>query len=104
MADSLTLAEVADLVGGELRGEPTLEIRSMAPISSAGPTDLTWVVNRSHAERLADCRAGAVLIMPDLENGRLPAVVCDRPDLAVAAILAHLEPPPPLSPAGTGAS
>lgn len=100
MADSLTLAEVADLVRGELRGEPTLEIRSVAPISSASPSDLTWVVNRSHAERLADCRAGAVLIKPDLENGRLPAVVCDRPDVAIAVILARLEPPPPHPPNG----
>ncbi len=92
MESALTLGQVAELVGGELRGDSAMEIRSVAPISTAQLGDLTWVVDRQHATQLDGCQASAVMIMPDLENGKMPAVLCARPDLAIAKVLEHLQP------------
>ncbi len=100
MDSMLTLKQIAEFVNGEVRGDASLEIRSVAPISSAQPGDLTWVVDPQHAARLQDCQASAVMIRPDLEDGKLPAVVCACPDLAVATVLAHLHPPLPCPPIG----
>ncbi len=49
MLKTLTLGKIAELVGGELRGDAAVEIRSVAPLSAAGPGDLTWVVDKQHA-------------------------------------------------------
>ena len=100
MVSVLTLNQIAEFVHGEVRGDGTVEIRSVAPLSSAEPGDLTWVADAQHAARLQNCRASAVMIVPDLEDGKLPAVVCARPDLGVATVLGYLQPPVPCPPAG----
>ena len=96
----LTLGRIAEIVGGELRGDAAVEIRSVAPLASAGPGDLTWAVDRQHAARLSECQASAVLVRSGLENGQLAAVVCDRPDLGIAEVLECFMPPLPHPPVG----
>lgn len=100
MAETLTLREVADLVGGELRGDANVQIRAVAPILTAMPGDLTWLADMKYAKHLRTCRASAVLLSAEVENGGLPAVACARPDLAVALVLERLQPPLPHPPPG----
>lgn len=100
MGSILTLGLVAELVSGELRGDAGVEIRAVSPVSLAGPGDLTWANSPRHAALLAQSRASAVLTLPELEVGSLPAVVCPRPELALAKILTHLQLPIPHPPAG----
>ncbi len=100
MHKTLTLGKIAELVGGELRGDPAVEIRSVAPLSSAGPGDLTWAVDRQRAAQLSECQASAVLLSSGLENGPLSAVVCDRPELGISKVLACFMPPLPHPPVG----
>ena len=38
-----SLGELARLVGGDLEGDPSLEIRGFASLESAGPGDLSFV-------------------------------------------------------------
>ncbi|MCH8852199.1 MAG: hypothetical protein IID41_06045 [Planctomycetes bacterium] len=100
MHKTLTLGKIAELVGGELCGDAGVEIRSVAPLSLAGPGDLTWVVDPQHAARLSECQASAVLLRSGLTNGYLSAVVCDRPDLGIAKVLGCFLPPLPHPPVG----
>ncbi len=95
MHKMLTLGKIAELVGGELRGDPAVEIRSVAPLSSAGPGDLTWAVDLQHAAQLSECQASAVLLRSGLENGHLSAVMSDRPDLGIAEVLECFQLPVP---------
>lgn len=104
MGLNLTLGLVAELVSGELRGDAGVEIRAVSPVSAAGPGDLTWASSPQHASRLAHCGASAVLTLPELEVGSLPAVVCPSPELALAKILTHLQPAIPHPPAGVHAA
>ena len=104
MHKMLTLGKIAELVGGELRGDPAVEIRSVAPLSLAGPGDLSWAVDRQHAAQLIECQASAVLLNSSLENGRLSAVVCDRPELGISKVLECFMPPLPHPPVGVDPS
>src|SRR5438128_10024822 len=83
-----TAQEIADYVGGELRGDPAVVLDSIASLKNAGPSDLSYAeeegqnnVNRSHA--------GCVL----LRSGEFPsrtAIAVPNPKLAFARAAAWL--------------
>jgi len=87
-----SLRKLADLVGGELRGDPDLEILQVAPIDQAQSGDITFVANPKYLVKLEKCQASALIIAPGvnpLENINL--LVCDNPYLAFAKILTYLQ-------------
>ena len=90
------LRQLADLVGGELKGDPDLNILQVAPIDQAQPGDITFVANPKYLAKLGKCQASAVIIAPGIkppENINL--LVCDNPYLAFAKILTYLQVPEP---------
>lgn len=86
----ISLADLAGLVGGELRGPPERVIGGVKGIEEAGPGDLTFLANPRYAAALERCRAGVVLVSrqqrvpPDLAVIRV-----DDPYLAFAQVLTH---------------
>jgi UDP-3-O-[3-hydroxymyristoyl] glucosamine N-acyltransferase len=84
----LTLSAVADLVGGRVRGDETLEVRGVAPLEEAGPTDLGLLADRRYLGRLPESGAGALLVSDDLVD----AVPGDRSCVAVPDAHAALVP------------
>src|SRR5437773_5829018 len=83
-----TAQEIADYVGGELRGDPAVVLDSIASLKNAGPSDLSYAeekgqnnVNRRHA--------GCVL----LRSGEFPSrtvIAVPNPKLAFARAAAWL--------------
>ncbi len=67
-----TLAALAAFLGVELRGDPAGRIDGVAPLETAGPTDLSFLANPKYARAAALTRAGAVLCSP-ADAARLPA-------------------------------
>ena len=61
-----TLGELAERLGCELRGDAGRAVERLAPIDSAGPADLAFVVDRRWRGRLRATRAGAVIVPPPL--------------------------------------
>jgi UDP-3-O-[3-hydroxymyristoyl] glucosamine N-acyltransferase len=61
-----SLGEIARLVGAELGGaaSPDMLIEDVAPLETAGPTQLSFLANKKYADLLGQCRAGAVLVHP----------------------------------------
>lgn len=59
---SLTAREIAQLVNGELRGDPESEVDGVAALDRAGPRHATFLASARYAPRLADCRAGVILV------------------------------------------
>lgn len=85
---ALTLQEVAQIVGGRLQGPPTRRIKAVAPVEEAGPEDATFVTSPRYARKLAQCRAGVVLVRPEQEVPEGLAVVrVEDPYLAFAKLL-----------------
>ncbi|MBN1344391.1 MAG: UDP-3-O-(3-hydroxymyristoyl)glucosamine N-acyltransferase [Phycisphaerae bacterium] len=88
-----TLAELAEIVGGEVRGDGGLAVTGVAAIDQAGPDDVTWVADPRYAEALAKSRAGAVVAANGFEPTPMPAILCEDPETAIALILECLAPP-----------
>ncbi len=96
-AVTLTVAEVAHLVQGEVRGDGTLPISGVAPLAEAGPHDLGLLASRRYLRYLDASRAGALLVSDDLATCVAPGrtlVVVPRPHEALAPLLARLYPEP----------
>ena len=88
----VTLAEVAQLLGGEVVGDARQIIRGIAPLLQAQEGDLTFVTERKYAAQLALSRATAVLIDRSLPVDRSAVRVSD-PQLGLITLLEHFFPP-----------
>ena len=95
-----SLAAVADAAEAEapLR---RLMLTGVAPLQTAEPTEVSFLDNRKYASALAETRAGAVIVHPDLAE-RVPpsavAIVAAEPYVAWARVAALFHPLPPVQP------
>jgi UDP-3-O-[3-hydroxymyristoyl] glucosamine N-acyltransferase len=92
---TLTLGEIAALVGGRLVGQPHLAIRGMAPLDEAVPSQLGFLALRRYAPLVATSRAGAFLVSTELEGHLAPGaprVVVDEPYPAMRTLLERFHP------------
>ena len=82
-----TLAELAAMLGAELRGDPALEIRGVHTLAAAGSDQLAFLANPRYAGELQQTRAGAVLLRPaDADGFAGNALLLANPYLAYARV------------------
>lgn len=86
-AKYMTLAEVASMLGAELRGDADLKVSGLATLEAAGPNQLTFLANAAYGRYLESTRAGAVLVSPAMAD-KVPvsALILDDPYLGYARI------------------
>ena len=80
------LGELTRHVDGTLKGSPEVRICGVAPLSDAGPDQISFVSDRRAAKAASNCRAAALIVdasFPDL--GR-PLLITANPYLAFARI------------------
>ncbi len=94
---SATLKQLAEVVGGELRGDPELQISRVFPIDLAQEGDITFITHPKYFSKLESCRASAVILAPGIDAPGRNLLICANPYLAFAKILAFLQ-----GPAATG--
>ena len=87
------IQQLAELVGGELVGDPDVEIARVAPIDQAEAGDITFIANPKYLPRLAESRASAVIVAPGIQAPERTLLVCANPYLAFARILTFLQGP-----------
>ena len=88
---NILLSQLAELVGGALRGDGSVVIRGAAGLGEAGPEDITFLANPKYRSQLATTKAGAVLVPADVETGDRPAVLVKNSALAWAKVLELLD-------------
>ena len=91
---TFNVQELADRVSGQVEGDPSQVIRGVAPILSAGPDQLTYVVGARYLRHLENCGAGAVLVPNGLDviaNGTT-LIRVERPELAFARLIDAFHP------------
>jgi UDP-3-O-[3-hydroxymyristoyl] glucosamine N-acyltransferase len=93
----MKLSEIAVLLGGELKGDPDLDITGVAGIEDARPGQITFAAGRKNLKLLEKSRASAVLVVEPGEV-RLPAVKVPDPYLAFAKLLEAFHPAPEMEP------
>jgi UDP-3-O-[3-hydroxymyristoyl] glucosamine N-acyltransferase len=89
---TFNLEDVAAAVGGRAHGSAA-SLSGVAPLESAGPSDLSWVADERRSAEAASSGAGALLVGNVKLAGGKPCVVVDRPQLALGRWLDVFRPP-----------
>ena len=77
-----TLAQLAVELEGEVRGDPSVEIRGVAGIREALPGDLTFLANSRYDTYLDETRASAVICSREPRDTAVPLLCVNNPYLA----------------------
>jgi len=98
MIQTKTLQELADYLGGVVRGEASLVVNGLAPLEAAGPDKVTFLANPKYAAKVAETKAGAVLMAPGNEAYGRNVIELANPYLGFAKLLTlfYTVPHPPL--------
>ncbi len=86
---ALRLGSIVEQLGGELQGDPALEIRALAPLESAQAHALSFLSNPKYQQQLATTQAGCVIVAPALREAaaaRGACIVADNPYLYFARV------------------
>lgn len=90
----LTLQEIVRRLGGEIAGDPAVEVDGVATLDEAGPGELSFLANPRYRARLAGTRAGAVIVgARDRDATAIPRIVADNPYAYYARTVALFHPP-----------
>ena len=93
---TFSVQELADRVAGQVEGDPSQLISGVAPVLSAGPQELTYVMGARYLRHLTDSQAAAVLVGTDVEvspNGKT-FIRVEQPELAFSTLLDVFYPAP----------
>jgi UDP-3-O-[3-hydroxymyristoyl] glucosamine N-acyltransferase len=72
MAMGIRLQALVERLGGQLTGEPELEVSGIAPLDAAGPTEISFLSNPKLRDQAAASHAAA-LILTEADSGRIGA-------------------------------
>lgn len=90
-----TTAEIASLVGGELRGAGELVIDRLDAVHAAGPDALTFIRDERFVKKWVEGRAGAALVsrelqVPPFDDSARAIIVVDDADQAMITLLERI--------------
>ncbi len=92
-----TLQEIADLVGGTIKGTCSGDFTGVASLKEAMSTDVAFLGNDKYAPQVLPSKAGAVLVSPEYSEeppeGRA-WIVCADPSREFSKVVAVFTPPP----------
>ncbi len=84
---TVTVAFLAEMVGGRVVGDKNVLVRRFAPIDTAGCEDISFLAKAKMAELLETTGAGAMIVPPGVEAVKnIPVIQVKDPYLAVALI------------------
>lgn len=94
MTRSYTIAQLAEIVEGSVRGHADVVIGGVSNVSEARSDQATWVSNPKYAQRLEHSQAGLVLVPTDFGPTPMPALLCEHIERSVAKLLGAFAVPP----------
>ena len=92
---TFTLQQLATTSGGELVGDPSLQIMGAASLSDATPGEISFFANRKYVALLRKTRASAVFVPPDFtEPITLAQIRVANPTKAFEQVVVKFAPKP----------
>lgn len=88
------LSYIADLLEGQLRGDPDKVIKGAAPFEMAGPEEITVAGNPKFIKRIAQSSAGAVIVPAPVDKFDANLVAVEHPMVAFAQVVRLFHPAP----------
>ncbi len=96
---TVTLGEIADFLGAELRGEADTKITGIATLQAAQPGQISFLANPSYARYLAQTQASAVIVAPAAaDQTPTNVLLLDNPYLGYARLSHWFDPAPVAEP------
>lgn len=93
------LDELVGQFGGDLVGDPSIEVGRVATLDAAGVGDIAFLANPRYASQLAVCRASAVIVSPDARDKTSTAcIVTSDPYIYFARVARLFNPPEAAAP------
>ncbi len=96
-----TLGEIANLVGGELVGNPDISITGISGIKEAKKGDITFLANSKYFSLVNTTKAAAIITSREDVESSKPLVKTDNPSLAFAKVVNLAAPNDVKHPEGT---
>ncbi|RPJ81081.1 MAG: UDP-3-O-(3-hydroxymyristoyl)glucosamine N-acyltransferase, partial [Deltaproteobacteria bacterium] len=93
-----SLAEIAKVVDGEVRGNPDKMISSAAPFDNATQNDITFVAAPKFLKKMDSSKAGALIVPVGISQPGMNLVVVNNPLIAFTKVLELLYPFVPQKP------
>ena len=91
-----TLAQIAELLGCHLVGDPQIEITGVSTIENAGPGEITFLANMKYAPKVEASRAAAIIAAEPVSGASVATLVSSNPYYDFARVLAlYYQPPKP---------
>lgn len=92
---SMSIALLAERLGGRLEGDGSAVIEGMAGLREAGPGDVSFLANPKYASAVADTRAAAVIVAEGWSGTARCAIIrVKNPDSAFAKVAEIYGPKP----------
>lgn len=88
-----TLGQIAQHVGGAVKGDETFQVHSIATLQGANADQISFLANKKYRKYLANTQAGAVIVNSDnVSDVPKRAIVVDDPYVAYAKVARLLNP------------
>ncbi len=84
---TLTITEIAEHIGARLVGNGAAAISGVNSIEQAGPTEISFANSPRHTRKLAESKAGAVIVGKEIEDIAVAQLVVDSVETALIATL-----------------
>lgn len=89
---SLSLAQIADLVDGQLSGDGEIQVLDAVILRDAEDNHITLVESDKYADRLAQSAAAAAIVPRGFQPAGIPTIAVDDPRTAFAQVVSHFRP------------
>ena len=95
---TMKLAQLAERLGAQLRGDGSIDVTGVRGIEEAGPSEVTFVANLKYAGLARSTRAAAILVEPGFPEIEPATLRIANPYLAFAQTLGFFYQPPAYAP------
>ena len=85
-----TLGELANYVGGHVRGDSNIKIKSASTLGRASKGDISFLANNKYERQLQTTKASAVIVGKETTNTSVPLLVAEDPYYAFMQIMVLL--------------
>jgi UDP-3-O-[3-hydroxymyristoyl] glucosamine N-acyltransferase len=73
---SLRLGAIVEALGGDLQGDPNIQIEGLAPLESAGASSLSFLSHAKYRQQLAASQAACVIVSPQMRDDAMARGAC----------------------------
>ncbi|MHC4758780.1 MAG: UDP-3-O-(3-hydroxymyristoyl)glucosamine N-acyltransferase [Planctomycetota bacterium] len=88
--ESKKLSELAEYVGGKVKGDANIIIKSASTLNRAGAGDISFLANPRYTKQLQTTKASAVIVDKERDDMKVPQLISEDPYYAFMQIMVLL--------------